>query len=87
MTSPALDSRDYRLFGFPDPVNEVSARLVAAGVLLMATTAIVFDVRWMPALLAYGFVARVLTGPKASPLGLFVTKAVTPRLPDRKSVV
>ncbi|MEO5679051.1 MAG: DUF4395 domain-containing protein, partial [Acidimicrobiales bacterium] len=29
---------------------------------------------------AYGFVARVLTGPKLSPLGLLVTHLVTPRL-------
>jgi hypothetical protein len=30
--------------------------------------------------LAYGFVARVLTGPKLSPLGLLATRVVTPRL-------
>ena len=32
-------------------------------------------------LLAYGFVARVLTGPTLSPLGQFVTRVLTPRLP------
>jgi hypothetical protein len=31
-------------------------------------------------LLAYGFVARVLTGPTLSPLGQFVTRVLTPRL-------
>jgi hypothetical protein len=31
--------------------------------------------------LAYGFVARVLTGPTLSPLGQLVTRVVTPRLP------
>jgi hypothetical protein len=30
--------------------------------------------------LAYGFVARALTGPKLSPLGLLATRVVTPRL-------
>src|SRR4051812_16980990 len=30
--------------------------------------------------LAYGFVARVLTGPTLSPLGQLVTRVVTPRL-------
>ena len=81
MTSISTDSRTYRLIGFPDPVNEVSARLVAAGVVTMAVLAIVFDWKWLTAVLAYGFMARVLTGPKASPLGQIVTRVVTPRLP------
>lgn len=79
MTASAPAS-EYRLIGFPDPVNEVSARLVAAGVVLMSVVAIEFDVRWITAVLAYGFLARVLTGPKASPLGQLVTRAITPRL-------
>jgi hypothetical protein len=69
------------LFSFPDPVNEVSARLVATGVVLMAVSAIAFDLRWLTLVLAYGFLARVLTGPKLSPLGLLVTRVLTPRLP------
>jgi Domain of unknown function (DUF4395) len=69
------------LFSFPNPVNEVSARLVAAGVLVMAILAITLDVKWLVAVLAYGFVARVLTGPTLSPLGQLVTRVVTPRLP------
>lgn len=69
-----------RLFSFPNPVNEVSARLVAAGVATMAVAAIVFDARWLTIVLAYGFVARVLTGPTLSPLGQVVTRVVTPRL-------
>ena len=32
-------------------------------------------------MLAYGFVARVLTGPTLSPLGQLVTRVLTPRLP------
>ena len=70
-------------FSFPDPVNEVSARLVAAGVLLMGVVALIFDERvtWLLAVLAYGFIARVLTGPTMSPLGQLVTRVVTPRLP------
>jgi hypothetical protein len=70
-----------QLFSFPDPVNEVSARLVATGVVALATTAIVLDLRWLTVLLAYGFLARVLTGPKLSPLGQLVTRVLTPRLP------
>lgn len=68
------------LFSFPNPVNEVSARLVAAGVVLLCAAAIIFDQPWLTAVIAYGFVARVLTGPKLSPLGQFVTRVVTPAL-------
>lgn len=68
------------LFSFPDPVNEVAARLVAAGVVAMTVAAVALDLRWLTAVLAYGFVARVLTGPTLSPLGQLVTRVVTPRL-------
>lgn len=68
------------LFAFPDPVNEVSARLVAAGVVTMAVATIVLDLRWLVPLIAYGFVARVLTGPTLSPLGQLVTRVLTPAL-------
>src|SRR4051812_30229823 len=54
------------LFEFPDPVNEVSARLVAGGVVAMCV-AILAGQTWLIAVLAYGFVARVLTGPTLSP--------------------
>jgi hypothetical protein len=66
---------------FPNPVDEVSARLVAGGVLVLATSFAVTT--WTPlvAVLAYGFVARVLAGPRLSPLGLLVTRGVRPRLP------
>jgi Domain of unknown function (DUF4395) len=68
------------LFSFPHPVNEVSARLVAAGVVIMCTIAIALDQPWLIAVIAYGFVARVLTGPTLSPLGQLVTRVITPRL-------
>jgi hypothetical protein len=69
------------LFSFPNPVNEVSARLVAAGVVVMAVATLVFDQPWLLAVIAYGFVARVLTGPTLSPLGQLVTRVLTPNLP------
>ena len=68
------------LLSFPDPVNEVSARLVAGGVVAMSVAAIVFNPPWLLLVIAYGFVARVLTGPTLSPLGQLVTRVVTPRL-------
>ena len=81
MTVAPTPESQPRLFSFPNPVNEVSARLVAAGVVVMGLTAIVADVRWLTVVIAYGFWARVLTGPKLSPLGQLVTRVVTPRLP------
>jgi hypothetical protein len=69
------------LLRFPDPVNEVSARLVAGGVVLLALATIAFDQPWLLLVIAYGFVARVLTGPTLSPLGQLVTRVVTPSLP------
>ncbi|HYB23654.1 MAG TPA: DUF4395 domain-containing protein [Solirubrobacteraceae bacterium] len=68
------------LLTFPNPVNEVSARLVAAGVVLMSALAIALDQPWLTAVIAYGFLARVLTGPTLSPLGQLVTRVITPRL-------
>ena len=74
-------------FGFPDPVNEVSARLVAAGVVAQGVVIVGFDQPWLIAVLAFGFVARVLAGPRFSPLGQFVTRVLTPRLPFRAKYV
>ncbi len=66
---------------FPNPVDEVSARLVAGGVVLLAASYVATG--WLPLVvaLAYGFAARVLAGPRFSPLGLLVTRALRPRLP------
>jgi Domain of unknown function (DUF4395) len=68
------------LFSFPNPVNETSAQLVAGVVAVLAVAAIAFQQGWILPALAYGFVARALTGPKLSPLALVATRLVTPRL-------
>jgi len=68
------------IFGFPDPVNETSARVVAGGVASMAIATVALDQPWVLAPLTYGFLARVLTGPKLSPLGRLATEVVTPRI-------
>jgi hypothetical protein len=75
-TLPARSSR----FSFPNPVNEVAARLVAAGVLVMALAVAVLGQSWLLVPLAYGFLARVAAGPRYSPLGLLVTRVAVPRL-------
>ncbi len=41
---------------------------------------------WLLVLLAYGFWARVLTGPRFSPLALLATRVVAPRLGAAKDV-
>jgi hypothetical protein len=74
------------LIGFPNPVNEKAARVVAGGVVLMALAAIAFELEWLLIVIALGFLARVLTGPKLSPLGRLATKVVAPRLGEPKYV-
>jgi hypothetical protein len=72
-----------RLLGFPNPVNETSARIVAGSVAVLAVLTLAFQQGWLLPVLAYGFVARVLTGPTLSPLGLLATRVVTPRIDVR----
>ena len=67
-------------FQFPNPVNETSARLVAGGAVAQSLLFLVTRQGWLLVPLAYGFLARVLSGPTFSPLGQFVTRVVTPRL-------
>ncbi len=69
------------VLSFPNPVNEVSARLVAAGVVVMVTLTLVMQEPLLIVPIAFGFVARALAGPRFSPLGLLVTRVITPRLP------
>ena len=69
-----------RIFGFPNPVNERSARWVATGVVLQALLFLIVRQGWVLIPLAYGFTARVLTGPKLSPLGQLSTRVLTPMM-------
>ena len=68
------------MFSFPNPVDEVSARLVAGGVVLLSALALGTGWSWLVGLIALGFIARVLSGPTLSPLGQLVTRVVRPRL-------
>lgn len=69
-----------RLLSFPNPVNEVSARLVAAGVASLCAAVLLTRQPLLLVPLCYGFWARVLTGPTLSPLGQLVTRVVAPAL-------
>ena len=48
---------------------------------MLAVVALAFQQGWLLPVLAYGFVARALTGPTLSPLARLATEVVTPRLP------
>ncbi len=75
-----------RLFSFPDPVNDLAARTVAAGVVVLSL-ATVLTGSWVPlVLLVAGFAARVATGPTLSPLGQLATRVVAPRLGEPRPV-
>jgi hypothetical protein len=73
------------VLGFPNPVNEVAARLVATVVAVTAWVIVGTGWQWLIVPLAYGFWARVLTGPRLSPLGRLAV-AVAPRLAEVKAV-
>ena len=54
----------------------LGAGLVVAGVVVMCVLTIALDWHWATVVIAYGFVALVLTGPTLSPLGQFFGHAV-----------
>jgi hypothetical protein len=68
-------------------VNETSARIVAAGAVVMSAAFAATGAAWILIPLTYGFLARVTTGPAFSPLGLLSTKVITPRLHIRHRFV
>jgi hypothetical protein len=74
-------------FSFPNPVNDVAARTVATGVVVMALLVAGLGWGWVLVPLTYGFWARVLTGPRLSPLGLLATRVVAPRLTEYEKLV
>jgi hypothetical protein len=67
------------LLSFPDPVNEKAARVVAGVVAAASAITLISGWHWLLLPIAYGFVARVLSGPTFSPLGRLATK-IAPRL-------
>jgi hypothetical protein len=74
------------LFSFPNPVNEKAARVVAGTVLATVLVILATGWYWLLIPLAYGFWARVLTGPTLSPLGWVAQNVIGPRLGAKKPV-
>jgi hypothetical protein len=75
-----------RVLSFPDPLNEKAARIVAGVVLVLAVVTLATGAYPIAAVLAYGFVARTLTGPTLSPLGRLASRVLAPRLGPPKYV-
>ena len=67
-------------FGFPAVVNEKAARVVAAGVVVLAGATVLTGWLWLAVVLALGFALRVASGPRLDPLGRFAAGVVAPRL-------
>jgi hypothetical protein len=67
-------------FSFPNPVNEKAARSVAFVVMVVSAVGLATSNYWLFLPLAYGFIARVLAGPRLSPLGWLASAVVAPRL-------
>ena len=74
------------VLSFPRVINEKAARTVAGVVALTGATALLTGAHWLLVPLAYGFWARVLTGPRLSPLALVASRVVAPRLGPAKVV-
>ena len=75
-----------QVFSFPNPVNEVAARVVAGMVVILSLAILLTGQWWLVFLLAYGFLARVATGPTLSPMGQLSTRLIAPRIAQPKLV-
>lgn len=69
-----------QIFAFPAVVNEKAARTVAAVVATAGVVILATGWHWLTALLAVGFLLRVLGGPRFSPLGRLASQVIAPKL-------
>ena len=74
------------MIGFPRTINEKAARTVAGVVAVTGLVALLVPAHWLVIPLAYGFWARVLTGPRLSPLAALASRVVAPRLGEPREV-
>jgi len=72
------------LLSFPNPVDEKAARTVAGVVLATVIAVLLTGSYWLLIGVAYGFWARLLTGPKLSSPGWGAQNVVAPRLGAKK---
>ncbi len=76
-----------KLFSFPNPANDTSARIVAAGVVTMSVIFLITGNGFLLIPLTYGFAARVASGPTLSPLGQLSVRVLTPLIKTEHKMV
>ncbi len=72
---------------FPNPVNDYAARSTAGLVIALAIVAIVVNHPVVYALLAIGFLLRVMAGPKLSPFGQLSVRFIVPKIWKKTKLV
>lgn len=65
---------------FPETADDVTVRLIAALVLVIAVVTLASQAWWLYAVLAVDFFLRAVLGPRASPLARLVTGVIRPRV-------
>jgi hypothetical protein len=75
-----MDNPSVRISRFPSLVDDVTVRLIAAGVLAVSVAALATGQWWLYAVLAADFALRAGWGPQASPLARLVQRWVRPRV-------
>lgn len=70
-----------RISRFPNIVDDVTVRLIAGVVLLLAVVALAAHQWWLYVVLAADFALRAGWGPSASPVAIVVNRWVRPRVP------
>ncbi len=71
---------------FPRTINEKAARVIGGVVAVTLVIALITGAYWLAVPIAYGYWARMLIGPKLSPLGRLATDVIAPRLGAAKPV-
>jgi hypothetical protein len=69
---------------FPRVVDDVTVRLIASAVLVLALAALALHQWWIYAVLAVDFILRTTFGPRASPVARGVQRFVRPRVSAHK---
>jgi hypothetical protein len=70
-------------FSFPNPVNDKAARVVAGVVLVGVIVTLLTGWYWLLIPITYGFWARVVAGPRLSPLAWLAVNVIAPRLGEK----
>lgn len=69
-----------RISRFPNIVDDVTVRLIAAVILVLAVVALAAHQWWLYAVLAADFALRSGWGPSASPIAILVNRWIRPRV-------